>query len=363
MLKNPELNQISEPVITSLDQVNAEWLNQILNNNGVLGNSEITNFSVEHSGSTNAHIAQLRIEYNAVDESLPRKLLLKMCKNENDFVKDSEVNYYSRDYFNLENSPIPKCYDAQFSKDTGAYHILMEDLSETHHKDVEPTLEYGKAVADALAILHSYGWGDKMQFLGQEMLNETKVEQYINHALPGLEPMLSATGGKLDNTSKDIIRDIFDRFPKKMMERIQDPQGFTVVHGDTNPGNILYPNSGLDQTYLLDRQPFNWSLTTNLGVSDLSYMMVPYWDSHQRQKLEMPILKQYHHQLLQHGILNYSWEQLWDDYKLSAMQGVCIAADWCVKEDELEEMRWLWTLELQRTLQTYFDLDVAKLLE
>jgi hypothetical protein len=361
MHKTPKVPPSHEFVITNIDQITSEWLNSILDKQGLLKNDKIKNISIDHSGSTNAHIARLHIDYELETESLPKNLLLKMCKSENDFIKDSEVNYYSRDYVSLPNAPIPKCYDAQFSSGTAVYHILMEDLSKTHHKDAEPTKEYGEAVADALALLHSHGWGKKIESLGEHMLNESKIAQYVDYARPGLQPMVDVMGDRLDETSRQAIDTVFEQFPEVLLKRTKDRQGFTVVHGDPNPGNILYPNNGLDKTYLLDRQPFKWSLTTSLGVSDLSYMMVPFWETAQRQKLEMPILQRYYKQIQTYGIVDYGWEKLLDDYKLTAMQGFFIAADWCIKEDDRKNMEGLWTAELQRSLQTYFDLESENL--
>jgi len=362
MIKFPEFYSPHETVITQTDQITPEWLNQILEKQYFLKENKVRNVSVDYIGSTNAHIARLCVNYETDSKELPKNLLLKMCKSENDFIKDSEVNYYARDYKDLPNAPIPQCYDAQFSAHTNAYHILMEDLSETHHKDAEPTVEYGESVADALALLHSHGWGDKIESLGGHMLNQETIEQYVNHARPGLKPMLEVFGGVLDDEAKEVIQAVFDHYSEKFAQRAQNRQGFAVVHGDTNPGNILFPNDPKGKTYLLDRQPFNWSLTTSLAVSDLSYMMVPFWETEQRRALEMPTLKRYHDQLQKHGIADYSWDQLLDDYKLTAMQGIFIAVAWCIGDDERKNMEWLWKAELKRALYAYTDLESEKVL-
>jgi hypothetical protein len=145
-----------------------------------------------------------------------------------------------------------------------------------------------------------------------------------------------------------------------MVRRTQNPNGFTIVHGDVNPGNVLYPITE-GEVYFLDRQPFTWSLTTWLGVSDLSYLMVQYWDTEIRRSLEMPVLKEYHRQLIANGVSNYDWDQLFADYKLCVVQAVYTAVEWCIKTEDRERMRWLWGLELDRALRTFSDLDCAEL--
>lgn len=143
---------------------------------------------------------------------------------------------------------------------------------------------------------------------------------------------------------------------------MEDPNGFAIVHGDLNPGNILFPKSGEGKVYFLDRQPFVWSLTTWLAASDLSYMMVPYWEVEERHQLEIPILREYHGQLVANGIENYRWEQLLDDYKLSAMQTFYVVSEWNIVDDDRERMRWLWTKELQRAIALFNDFEGRKIL-
>ena len=122
----------------------------------------------------------------------------------------------------------------------------------------------------------------------------------------GLDSLLDATRADISDSWRQVILDIFEYHPGKMLERTKDPSGFTIVHGDINPGNILYPIKNRECTrlrqaygaagkriaastkgkvYFLDRQPFTWSLTTWLGVSDLSYLMVQYWDTELRRDL------------------------------------------------------------------------------
>ena len=45
--------------------------------------------------------------------------------------------------------------------------------------------------------------------------------------------------------------------------------------------------------YLIDRQPFNWSLTTWLGVYDLAYAIVLDWPSELRERFEILTLERY----------------------------------------------------------------------
>jgi Ser/Thr protein kinase RdoA (MazF antagonist) len=146
-----------------------------------------------------------------------------------------------------------------------------------------------------------------------------------------------------------------------MIARTRDSTGFTLVHGDVNPGNILAPRDGPGPIYLVDRQPFDWSLTTWLGVSDLAYMIVHWWDTELRRRWELPILRHYHEQLERRGIAEYTWDQLMRDYKLAAVQSVYVAVEWCVLEEDRTKMRWVWEPKFQKAMAAFFDLRCAEL--
>ncbi|RCJ36864.1 hypothetical protein A6769_15345 [Nostoc punctiforme NIES-2108] len=61
--------------------------------------------------------------------------------------------------------------------------------------------------------------------------------------------------------------------------------------------------------YLIDRQPCDWSLTTWLGVSDLAYVMVHWWETDLRRQWEIPILHECHANLISNGFFGYDWSR------------------------------------------------------
>jgi hypothetical protein len=87
--------------------------------------------------------------------------------------------------------------------------------------------------------------------------------------------------------------------------------------------------------------------------------MVQYWDTKLRRDLEMSVLREYHRQLLANGVTGYDWDRLIADYKLCVAQGLYTVTEWCIKSDDRERMRWLWRLELERTMHAWFDLGCA----
>jgi hypothetical protein len=56
----------------------------------------------------------------------------------------------------------------------------------------------------------------------------------------------------------------------------------------------------------------------------------------------------------------YSWEQLWEDYRLSAVMGVYVATEWCRGGLNRETMEY-WLPMLRRSMTAFDDLECGAL--
>jgi hypothetical protein len=155
------------------------------------------------------------------------------------------------------------------------------------------------------------------------------------------------------------LHELFARLPDTLIARADDLNGYTLFHGDAGENNILVPRDGDRPLYVIDRQPFDWSLTTGLGAYDFAYALVLDWPVELRRAWEEPVLRRYHAELLRRGVSGYSWEQLWGDYRLCIALCVTIPVEYC--RGGLNE-RWLpvWLLMLQRVLAACDDLAVME---
>lgn len=273
------------------------------------------------------------------------------------------MNYYKRDYVGVAGAPLVRCYDAAYSEQLKRYHLLLDDLSQTHIESAEkpPTLEFGLALADGLAALHAHWWGAaRLAQAGAPIHDAEHIRRFIQIAEPGAGHILNRFSTELKPHWPETIRALFAKHPRLLIERARDDRGFTLIHGDTGSSNILVPRDADRPLYIIDRQPFDWSLTTWLGVYDLAYAMVLDWEVETRRQFETPVLRRYHAQLIQKGVSGYSWERLWDDYRLCAAMGVYIAVEYC--RGGVNE-RWIpaWLPMLQRSLTACDDLDVTAL--
>ena len=153
-----------DKVITSIDQVTTAWLTSVLTNSGALINGAVAMFDVKAGRGNWSTNATLNVKYvNGSQGALPQRLFLKMVNAhlEDGFFSPSEVHYYTRDFIGVEGVPLVRCYSAVFSGELQRYHVLLDDLSESHIEAEEktPTIEYGLALAEGLAVMHARWWG------------------------------------------------------------------------------------------------------------------------------------------------------------------------------------------------------------
>ncbi|MBP1963291.1 phosphotransferase family protein [Paenibacillus aceris] len=343
-------------------------LTEILRRTGALTAGEVAGLEVFPARSDNSRVYRVRISYSEEAEGvLPQTLFLKLCDSVQ-FAAASEPAYYARDYITLQNAPILRCYDAGHDASEESYYLLLEDVTDTHKPswEVQPTLQYGRALAEAVAKLHAHHWVNNELGAGrpgsQPVPEREEIERYLSAIRPGLDPLLEACRQDIPDLWTKTLPLILEKHPERMIERTRSHEGFTLIHGDLNPGNILIRHNGLAPMFLIDRQPFVWSLTCWLGVSDLAYAMIHWWDTESRRALEFQVLQQYHEVLRSNGVNLYSWEQLCLDYRLCVVQSLYVAVEWCADPSQMEPMRWVWYPQLQKAMTAFFDLKVSELL-
>jgi hypothetical protein len=356
---------MSARCITHPDQADAQWLTEVLLEAGALHGGSVVSVARDSQSSNWSRSVWLRPRYEeSARGERPQSLLLKICADAAESFGPSEVHYYTRDYRGYPAAPLVRCYHAAYQPAPRAYHLLLADLRATHANgfEVPPSLELARSSADALARLHARYWGAAgLAELGCGLATPEELHAYFAHIEPGLEPLLEDMGEALPRARRELLRRIFGEHPRLLHARLRDDRGFTLVHGDLNPGNLLWPRQGGEPVYLIDRQPFDWSLQRWLGASDLARLMIIPWAPELRREWQLPALRRYQEVLGQLGV-EIPWSLLLDDYRLAALESVQIAVEWCAVPATRFEKRGLWEWMLERALQAVDDLDCAALL-
>jgi Phosphotransferase enzyme family len=302
-------------------------------------------FERTEAGSTwGAHVC---IVANVEGEPAPLKLRVKVGSAT--VFGRSEVDYYVRDFVGLANAPLVRCHHAE--ADDTHYCVLLDDLTDTHcnQDDVPVTQAYGRSLMESLAQLHAHRWA-------QPPPDAAGIEASLRDAQSGLPVMLGAMQEGFSAAEADTVREVFDMLPHALARRAQDPAGFSWVHGDLNPGNILAPRAGNGQVLLIDYQPFLDPPPQNgLAMSDLAHAMALWWPEEARRAWAPALIEHWHAQLELRGAGYASPERLREDWRLCVAQMLMVPASCCAEPGAVTEMRWLWQMFLRRALAALAD--------
>ena len=344
-------------IIASPGDVDATWLTTVLTKAGALEQgrvSRVDHENLEGNWSSNAFLT-LRYSKDALGER-PQRLFIKTSHG----FGPSEVLYYTRDYVGVDRAPLVRCFDAAYDANRRRYHILLQDVSATHELvlDQAANLEYAEALADGFAAMHAHWWGpERFSAIDEVMPTPREVHRFVDTARPGIAHLRQHYGNEIGAKNLDTIDRFFDEHPRLLVERLSDERGFCLIHGDANPTNVFVPRGDLGPPiYIIDRQPFETSLTVFLAIYDITHTLVHRWERANRRQLEIPMLRRYHHQLVGHGVDDYTWQQLIDDYILCAGMGIYDAVERSA-DGPNEQMKWLWLPMLERSFQALADLE------
>ena len=358
---------MSDIVISKVSQATPAWLTTVLSRSAALTAGTVVAVEIGEGHGNWSTNARLKVRYSPdAAGDCPSDLFLKMVETDlgdGESFGSSEVDYYTRDYTDVPDAPLVRCHDAAYSETEHRYHLLLDDVSATHVEATgrPPTLEYALALADGFAAMHARWWGaHRLATAGRPVHDAAYLQRFVDIAAPGVPHVLGHYTTQLATHWPDLMRQIIARHPTAMVDRTRSAEGFTIVHGDPGCTNILVPREGHRPIYLIDRQPFDWSLTTWLGLYDLVYATVLDWPVADRRRLEQPLLSRYHDQLVAHGVSTYSWDQLWTDYRLTVPIGVYIAVEYS-RGGPNTQAEFVWLPYLQRTLTACDDLDCADL--
>lgn len=350
-------------VVAGPEDLVPDHLTERLRLGGVLPSGRVTGVYAEKGRTTLlSTIVPFRVEYSrdAPDEAPPR-LLLKAMRGGLDSglrsVGEREVGFYRQAAPLMPGGPFPRCYDADYS--SGSFHLLLEDLAETHviltEWPVPPTVEECERIVDTWAMFHGFWW--RHPRLGRDVgtfLDTAALAQITADYRGRYERFVGTLGDRLWPEARAVYARVLDA-----RERLFTPERlyatYTLGHGDAHMWNLLYPRDGAATGIRL----IDWDgWRVGRGVADLAYMVAVHWFPERRARLEGGLLERYHAGLLAHGVTGYGLERLWQDYRLSVIGHLSIP----VWQQSFGLPAGVWWPHLHRILAAFEDLGCAAFL-
>lgn len=282
---------------------------------------------------------------------LPRRLVVKSPHS----VENSEVKFYRQLAPVMETPPIVRCLAAIEDWDRGT--VVLEDLRATHDHPpwpLPPSRSHCELAVEALARVHAQWWESPK--LGHEIGKPHSTESLttmVQGIAAHLPSFFDALGDALTPEARNIYERVFSSSLKPWL-RLTNQRALTIIHGDAHTWNFLFPRAGNGPAFLFDWQLWH----VDVGARDLAFLMALHWYPSRRRDLERPLLRHYHEFLIKLGRTDYSFDELWLDYRRCAVRNLTIPIIFWSRGMKPEG----WWHRLECAVAAYHDLECDELL-
>lgn len=303
----------------------AEHLTEALRGAGMLGGGRVADVAIERSFATIlSHIFQLRLTYDGADAGAPGSLILKAGLTDRPggpwHGGRHEVAFYHEVAPAMPAGLVPRCFDARVDADSGAWHLLLEDLSQTHAVATQwplpPKVAQCEAIIRTRARFQAAWWDDPR--LGASVGrwdDSAATDRNLRGLAERFARFADDLGDRLSATRRALHERFLDAAPR-LIARYHSHRAMTIVQGDAHVWNCFLPRGdGPDDARLFDWD--SWRL--DVGTDDLAYMMAVHWYPDFRQGVERHLLDCHHDKLTARGVRGYDRRALQDNYRLSAL--------------------------------------------
>ena len=334
----------------------AQHLTAALRRSGVLKEGCVDKVAVESSRPTLlSRIIRLSLIYDRVVDA-PRSLILKTgLPNRVDGLFDPgrrEVEFYTRVAAAMSTRLFPRCFEADWDPSTKIWHLLLEDLTESHiiatKWPLPPTMEQCERMLHALARFHAEWWDDPR--LGVSIgtwLEANAIDQLLQRFEIRFRTFADRLGDRLPRERRDLYEQFIDAAPR-LFARYHAHRHLSLIHGDAHVWNYFLPRGGSDDIRLFDWDAWRIGVASN----DLAYMMATHWYPDRRRRMEQVLLDHYYAELIAQGVGGYDRDALNDDYRLSALWQIMTP----VWQAAIDLPPAIWWSHLERTMLAVDDL-------
>ena len=353
-----DLNEIPK----SASEITAEWMTNALdleNNNHV---SEIKVEGMAEGVGFMGEVARLHLKFS---DGIEKTLISKIpTQDPNIRAMLAPARVFEREarFFEQAQPLIPditaNCLHVAIDTKNDDYLLLLEDLSDMREGDQLNgcSVDDASSALEALAKLHSTFWGGKdianFDWLPDINNDGMKVGREVYaQSLPGF---LEAFGSSVDPENENLVQR-FGENVYQLLDRLA-AMPLTVCHMDYRADNLFFGSDG--SVKMIDFQTFS----RHGHAEDVGYFISQNMSIEDRRNNENDLLRTYHEALTAGGI-DYSFDQLCEDYRIGMLYGWVVPVFAVGTLDfSSERAVSLWTAVIERCQAAYLDHGVSDLL-
>jgi hypothetical protein len=304
--------------------ISAEHLNAVLQRAGFLAGAHVRHVELVRDRETIlSRIIRVRLSYDRATQAAPACLILKTGRpdrmNSEWAGSRHEVAFYRQIAPSLPAKVVPRCLEADHDDATHAWHLLLEDLTDTHALATEwplpPTRAQCETILTGLGRFHAAWWDDPR--LGVSVgaaFDDAAIDRFIEQVAGHFVTFADRLGEDLSADHRAFYQRLLESAPV-LHRRYRVGANLTLTHGDAHVWNCFLSRDDSD-----DARWFDWdSWRIRVPANDLANMMALHWYPDRRTRLESALLDHYHNVLLAWGVTGYDRRDLQDDYRLSVL--------------------------------------------
>ncbi len=303
----------------SIADVTPRWLSDVLA-------AEVREMEVQQIGQgigLMGDIFRVSLTGEGVPDSVVVKLPSSFEENRTQGVAlgmfDAEIRFYS-ELAPAVSVGLPEIYYTEIESGTANFVIVMQDLSGMTMVDQIRGMSIDQALAavKVLAQVHAVWWDD-VRNDGMLWIPDMVSERiaFVDDLLTQILPVFS---GAFSEYLPEGGLEIYERFSGNYLSinrKLAGRSPWTLVHQDYRVENMLFGPEGSGEVVVIDWQ----GIGRGPGSYDLAYILGGSLDTELRRQHEHELVRAYHDTLISAGVTDYSFEQLWQDYGLSHLQG------------------------------------------
>ena len=348
-------NYVCKAMDPLLRLISAANLNAILERAGVLDDLHVQDVTIISDRPTLvSRIIRLRLTYDGPANALPGSLIVKTGLPEWSG-GHKEVAFYTDVAPSLPAGLVPRCFEAHHAVAKTPWHLVLEDLTDTHALATEwplpPSESQCRTIMGSLGRFHAVWWGDpRLGVTVGARLDDAAMDRVIRLVVGHFDVFADRLGDELSGERRAFYEKLIAAAPRL----ICSARNITLGHGDAHAWNCFLPRNGSN-----DVRWFDWD---GWGVrpptSDLAYLMAIHWYPERRQRLERGLLDHYHTVLLESGVRGYNRIDMQEDYRRSVLWHTTTP----VFQAGLKLPPMIWWNNFQRIMAAVDDLGCRELL-
>ena len=227
-----------------------------------------------------------------------------------------EVNFYKR-FSTSARARIPRCFFAE--QNESGFAIVLEDLAPARQGDqiAGVSLEQAEQAIAEAAKLHASHWCDD-SINALPWVTGTKAAPVWKDPGSAMAHMWSKFCDRYEDRISASAMDVGDQFIPNFDQYWIGREGpKCLIHNDFRPDNMMFGTTeGGYPVAIVDWQ----TLGFGCGTSDVSYFLAGALKPDLRQKNLNALLNKYHQSLIDYGISNYSFDQLFEDFRFHSFK-------------------------------------------